>query len=161
MRIIPYLIYLLIIGLNQVVLRDSTAIYGANFNLAAFLVVAVALYKSEVTSAWFGFAAGVVVSAGNPDLIGWHSMIFTLLGVIAYNVKERVNLESLYSKLLLIFGGVLIENTVALLIVGPDAFFSRLWSVSLAGAVYTVVIATIFFLFKEGIITAQKARSIF
>ena len=161
MRVIPYIIYLLIIGLNQVILRDITNIYGASLNLAAFLVVAVALYKSELTAAWFGFAAGIVISAGEPQLIGWHALIFTLLGVIAYHVKERVNLESFYSKLLLIFGGVLIENIVALLMVGSNAFFYRLWSVALIGAVYTVVVALIFFLFKEGIITARKVRSIF
>ena len=161
MRVIPYIVYLLIIGLNQVILRDATSINGASLNLAAFLVVAVALYKSEVTAAWFGFAAGVVVSAGEPQLIGWHALIFMLLGVVAHNVKERVNLESLYSKLLLIFGGVLIENIIALLIVGPSAFFYRLWSVALTGTIYTALIALVFFLFKEGIITAQKIRSIF
>ena len=161
MRVIPYIIYLLIIGLNQVVLRDATSVYGASLNLAAFLVVAVALYKSEVSAAWFGFAAGIVASAGEPQLIGWYALIFALLGIIAHNVKERVNLESLYSKLLLIFGGVLIENVVALLIVGPNAFFYRLWSVALTGTVYTVVIALVFFLFKEGIVTAQRIRSIF
>ena len=72
-----------------------------------------------------------------------------------------MNLESLYSKLLLIFGGVLLENIVALLMVGSNAFFYRLWSVALTGAVYTVVIASIFFFFKESIITTQKVRSIF
>jgi hypothetical protein len=46
-RLIPYLLYLLLVGLHQVILKDVTMIYNATINLPAFLVLAIAIYKSE------------------------------------------------------------------------------------------------------------------
>jgi rod shape-determining protein MreD len=161
MKVIAYILYLFLIGLYQVIFRDITGIYGASINLAAFIVLAVAIYKSELAAAWFGFAAGVVLAAGNPPLMGWQALSLSLLGVLAYNVKERLNLESLYAKILLIFGGVFLHNVVTLIIDGGDAFLYRLVSESLTGAIYTSALAIVFFIFKEEVVTPAKVKSVF
>ena len=160
MKLIPVFIYLLFLGLYQVIFRDLIDIYGVTINLAAFLVLAVALYKSEVMTMWFGFLTGLVLSAGNPNLLGWQALVLALLGIAAYNIKERLNLDSLYTKLLLIFGGVLVHNIISL-IIESDPRFYLLWANILFGAIYTSLLALFFFWFKEGYITLRKIKSIF
>jgi rod shape-determining protein MreD len=161
MRIIPYIIYLLIVALHQVALKDITALWGAPLNMTALIVLAVALYKSEVTAGWFGFFAGLVMAAGTPALMGWHALILAAVGLAGYQFRERLNLESFASRVLFIFGGVLSHNVVVLIVNGSDALFYRLWANALPGAVYTTIAGVVFLLFKDGVITYKKFKSIF
>ena len=161
MRVIPYFLYLLLIALHQVILSDVTSVYGVTINLAAFLVLAVAVYKTEVAATWFGFAAGVTVAAGLPLQMGWHALVLVVLGMAAFHVRERLNLDSLYAKLLLMFGGILLHNVFVILINQADGFLFLLWSSALPGAAYTCLVALVYFAFKDGLITYQKLETIF
>jgi len=161
MRIILYILYLALVGLHAVTLREVTSVYGANINIAALMVLGVSLYKKEITAMWFGFMVGLVLSSGNPHQMGWFALMYGGLGLVSYQVRERLNLESLYAKLLLVFGGVLVVNVLTLFTSGTDGFLQRLLRVAFVGAVYTTVIGYVFFLFKEGVITYKKIKSIF
>ena len=161
MRIVPYVLYVLLIAFHEVIFKDVTSIGSASINLPALLVVLVAVYKSELAATWFGFVAGLVAAAAMTGRMGWFALLMAALGLVVWHVSRRLNLESLYSKLLLILGGILAHNIFMLLITGLDDFFYRLFAVALTGAVYTTVVAWIFFLFKEGHITYSKIRSLF
>ena len=161
MKLIPYFIYLLLIGFHDVIGRDVTSIYGCSINISALVVLLVAYYKSEVAAAWFGLAVGLVVSAGRPELLGWTSGIFVVIVVVAYNVKDRLNLDSMYARLLLVFGGVLVVNTLMYTQTGGERFWLELATQILPGAVYTTVVGWLFFLVKDGHLTYQKTKSIF
>lgn len=161
MRILPYLLYLLLIAMWVVVFQDITHIYRAGINLPMFIVLAVALYKEELQATWFGFAAGVVAFAARPELIGWHALIMAAIGLAAANVKVRLNLESLKAKLLLIVGGVLVHNVLVVLLNRAQEFLPMLWSSALPGALYTMVVAWVFFLFREGLITRERIKAMF
>ncbi len=160
-RLIPYLLYLLLVGLHQVILKDVTLIYNAAINLPAFLVLAIAIYKSETSAAWFGFLVGVVMAAGMHYRIGWHALILASLALATFHFRQRLNLDSMYSRVLLISGGVFVHNILSLVVNQPDAFFYQLWSNALLGAVYTALVVWVFFLFKDGKITFQKFKAIF
>ena len=121
----------------------------------------VALYKSELTTLWFGFAAGLVLAVGRPDLLGWHVLILATLGLVTYYIRERLNLESLYARLLLVSGGVLVFNIYSVATIGSDQFLYLLWSTALTGTIYTAAIAWLFFLVKEGRITIEKIKALF
>ena len=54
-RYIPFVLYLLLIAMHEVIWRDFTVLYLIAINVPAMLVVIVAIYKSELTAAWFGF----------------------------------------------------------------------------------------------------------
>ena len=136
MRIIPYILYMALVGLH-------------------------AVYKKEITAMWLGFMVGLVLSSGNLHQMGWFALMYGGLGLVSYQVRERLNLESLYAKLLLVFGGVLVVNVLTLPTSGTDGFLQRLLGVAFVGAVYTTVIGYVFFLFKEGVITYKKIKSIF
>lgn len=161
MRVIPYLLYLLLLAAHVVITRDLTAIYGVTINLAALMVLVAALYKTELIAAWFGLALGIVLGAASPALLGWHALALVALGVFGYHVKERLNLDNMYTRLLFVLGGVFLHNVMELLINGGDALFLQLGTNALPSAVYTVVAAYLFFVFKDGVITYQKFRSIF
>lgn len=160
-RLLPFVLYLLLIALHQEILRQGTSILSAEINLPAFLVIAVAIYKSELVSGWFGFAAGLVTAAGEPGLLGWQALAMSMLGIAAFHVHRRFNVESLYAKLLLIVAGVLLHNIFSILVRGGEAFFYLLLDSAFPGAVYTMIIAWGFFLLKEKKITFQKVKAIF
>jgi rod shape-determining protein MreD len=160
-RVIPFILYLFLIALHQVIIKDATAIYSSTIDMAGMLVLLVALYKSELISLWFGFVAGVVLSAGHPGLLGWQAIVLGILGIVAYQVRERINLESLYAKLLLVLSGVFIHNVLTILISGGEGFFRLLLTSAFPGAVYTMVVSWVFFLIKEKRLTFQKIKSIF
>lgn len=161
MKIIPYLLYLLLLGMHVAFGREITALYGYSINLAALVILLVSYYKSEITCAWFGFLAGLVVAAGQPGIMGWSGLIFASIGVSAYHLQTKMNLESMYAKLLMILGGVLTANLLLLFLVGTDSFFVRIITVSLPEAIYTTLFGWLFILVKEGHLTFTKIKSIF
>jgi len=161
MRMIPYLVYLLLIACHQVILKDLTDIYGVSLSLTAFIVMAVAISKSELTSIWFGFVAGLVMLAGRPELMGAGAIITAMLGLAAFHICERLNLESLYSKLILVLVGTVLYNSLLLLTMNwPELFHLFIVSV-IPSAIYTTALAWIYFLVREGRLTFRKLRSVF
>ncbi len=161
MRLLPYLIYLLLIAMHQVFLQDLTAIVGVRIDLAALIVMAVALYKSEVVTLWFGLAAGVVMAVSSPDTLGWHGLFMALLGVTAYHLREKLNLDFFYSKVLFMLGGLTVHTIGSVVIDGGGGLLMRLAVNALPDALYTTVVALLFLLVKDGVITFRKFKSIF
>ncbi len=161
MRAIPYLFYLLLVAFHEVILRDVTSFYGITLNLPAVIVIVVALYRSELTAAWFGFLVGVVMSAGNPTVMGWNALVLSLLAVVAFHARERLNLDSFAAKLILVIGGVLIHNVISILVNQSSEFVYQLWRLALSGTVYTGIVATIFLMILEGRHSGKQARALF
>jgi cell shape-determining protein MreD len=162
MAIIPYLLYLLLIGFDAVILKDTITIYTASINMPVLVVLTVALYKNEVTAVWFGFFAGLVAGAGGPPaLLGWQALIMAVLAAAGSFVRERLNLDSLRARLLVVLIGVLLHNLISLALSRSDGWPVFLFSYVLAGAVYTTVLAWLFFLVKEGRLSAEKIKAIF
>ena len=158
-KYIPYLIYLWLIAMHQVFLSDVTSIFGAKINLAVLIVILIAMFKTEISALWFGFIVGIVGFVGMSEIT--HALIMALLGVIAFQLKERMNLESLFAKIMLILGGVLLHNIILLFIELNDGYIQALLTKAFPGAVYTIVIGWIFFLFKDEKLTLRKIKSIF
>jgi cell shape-determining protein MreD len=162
MAIIPYLFYLLLIAFDAVILKDAVAIHVATINIPALVVLMVALYKDDVPAVWFGFFAGLVAAAGGPpDQLGWQALIMATLAAVGFFVRERLNLDSLRARLLVILIGVLLHNLISLALSRSDGWLVYLFSYVLAGAIYTTILAWLFFLVKEGQLTVEKIKAIF
>jgi len=162
MTIIPYLIYLLLVALHVVILKDVTTIYAVPLNLPAFLVLAVTLYKDDVTAIWFGFFAGLVMAAGGPSSqLGWQALVMASLALVGCYVRVRLNLDSLKAKLLFVLGGIFLHNLAVLIISRTDGFLFYVVSYAVTGAIYTTVIAWFFFMIKEKRITAARVKALF
>lgn len=160
-RALPFIFYLLLVGLHVVIVESATTVYTAKINLAAMMVLLVAVYKPELVATWFGFFVGLVLAANSPHLVGWHALWLAGLGLAAYHAREKLNVDSMYAKLLLIVAGVLLHNIMVLLTYGAEDFWYQLAADALPGAVYTTVPAWLFFLFKEGRITVAKIKALF
>lgn len=160
-RILPYMIYLWLVAMYQVFLGDVTAIFGVRLNLPVLLVLLVPLFKSEIASCWFGFLTGLVAMAGVDPVTGWNALVMAVIAFMAFHTKDKMNLESIYSKLIMVFLGGLIYNIVSLVMVRGDGVFILLGAKALAGAIYTTLAAWLFFLVKEDKITFRKFRAIF
>jgi hypothetical protein len=150
-----------LIALHVVILKEVTTIYAASINLSALLVLLVAIYKDDLVASWFGFFAGLLLSAGLPWLLGWYALITAALALGACYVRERLNLESLRAKYLLLLGGLLVHNVAGLIILRVDGFWTLLWASALLGAIYTSIIGWLFFLVKEGRLTFARLRALF
>lgn len=161
MRILPYILYLFLIAFFEVILKNLTSIYGVSINLTALIVMLVAIYKSEVISLWFGFVAGLVMAAGAVEFHVLPALITSGLGLAAFHAWRRLNFESVYSKLLVVFIGTFLHYLLLLLVEGGASFFYVVLIKALPGAIYTTVIAYFFFLIVEGRISYQKIKSLF
>lgn len=160
MRILPFIVYLIFIAFWVVILKDLTSIYYASVNLPALIVLLVALYKTDLTAAWFGFWAGLVSSAVMPQVMGWQTLLMVLLALAGGLAKVRLNLDSLKAKLLLVAGGLFLHSVITLAITQPEDFPFLLLAAAVSGTMYTAVIAWLFFLLKEGLITYENVKSI-
>ena len=160
-RIVPYVLYLTLVAMHQVIWKDMTAIFGVGISLSVLIVVLVAIYKTEIVALWFGFCAGLVAGAGLPEQMGWYALLLALIGLISYQVRERLNLDSLKAKLLMVAGAGLLFNLCSLLILRTDDFLHQSLMVAFPGAIYTTIPAWLFFLVKEERITVDKFKSIF
>jgi len=161
MRIIPYILYLLLISLHAVILDDATRIYTAWINLPALIVLLVAIYKNDMAATWFGFFAGLIWAGALPSQMGWYALMTAAIALAACFVRERLNLDSMRAKYLLLIGGLLVHNLGGLIISRSDAFWHLLWSSVLLGAVYTSLFGWLFFLVKEEYLTVKRFKALF
>ena len=160
-KIIPYLAYLFLIAFYQVILLQPMAILGVTVDLAGLIVLLVALYKSELISLWFGFAVGLVIAAGDPRIMGWQALILGALGMGAFHARQRFNLDTMWSRVLIVSAGVIAHLWLSILVEGGNDFLFRAAVYGLPGAVYTVFWGWLFLLVKERRITYQTVRELF
>ncbi len=164
MRVIPYILYLLLIACYRTLLVDLLSIGQAQISLAALIVILIALNKSCAESLWFGFAAGLVYDAPDPSRLGVHALILAIIAVTASQVKERLNLESIKSRMILVIAGLLVYSVPYTIIYptsGSSEFFRLLLQAAVPGVVYTTVVGWLFFTLQSGRLSYARIRSIF
>ncbi len=161
MKIIPYLMYLFLISFHETILGDLTSVGGVAFDMTILIVVLTALYKGEMEALWFGFVAGLVAGAAAPDILPYRVILTVVLSVLANFLSNRINLESIVSRLVILAGMVLINRLVITSLTSTDEIFFVLFRFILPSVLYTSLWGLIFFAFKDGIITPQKVKALF
>jgi rod shape-determining protein MreD len=159
MNIITYFFYLVLIAGFQVIGDPLTTFWGVSINLPVLIVLSLAWTKSELTATWFGFWAGLVMSAGTPQIMGWQALIMAILGWGTFHARERLNVDSLAARLSAMFAGILLHNALTLLVTQSEAFFYQLWRTALAGAVYTSLLAYLYFRFRETTPSGRRVKT--
>jgi hypothetical protein len=122
-------------------------------------VALIGLYKSEVTALWFAVAAGIVVGSQSLNLMPWEILILTAGAIFANQVKTRVNLESITSKILVI-GALVLTHQIFYAIVSGNVLIA-LYKDVIPTVIYTLIIGWLFFQVKDGHITWQKIKALF
>ena len=145
-KIIPFFLYLWLVAAYEVLLKDVFSIWGVAFNLTILIVLLTAFYKTELTTIWFSFFVGLVTHVGTGSVLGLHLLLLCLLGVAAFHLKEKLNLDSLLARLLLILGSSFVYGLILLLIGGTDGWIETILLQIIPGAFYTTFVGWIFFL---------------
>jgi rod shape-determining protein MreD len=164
MRIVPYILYLLLIACYRTLFAGLLSIGDAQIDLAALIVILVALNKSEMEGVWFGLAAGLVYDAPDPSRLGVHALLFAVMALATSQAKGRLNLDSIQSRMILVLAGLIFYSIPYTLIYstsGSSEFFRLLWMAALPSIVYTAALAWIFFMMQSGRLSYARIRSIF
>ncbi|MFH1701648.1 MAG: rod shape-determining protein MreD [Candidatus Zixiibacteriota bacterium] len=164
MKYIPFVLYLFLIGFYRTLLVDSLAIGGAQIYLTALIVILLSLNKNYLTALWFGFAAGIVIDALTPAFLGVQIIILSLIGIGAAQAKERFNLESLKSLILLVAIGLIafsIPYQIIYVTSGASEFGGVLLRSTIPSIIYTLVVAWLYFLIHLGRISFKKLKTLF
>jgi cell shape-determining protein MreD len=161
MKIIPYILYLLLLACYNTVLSEIISIYGVAVNLAVLMVALVALNKSEPVALWFAIAAGIVAGSVRLDLMPWQVMILGLAAITVNHIGRRVNLDAILSRLLILAGVILIHTLIFAILVTPDNIPYLIYRIVLPSTLYTLIIGWLFFLIKDGHLTWAKIKALF
>jgi len=161
MRILPYILYLFLFAFYRTILVDIIEISGVGIDMAALLVVLVAIYKSETVTLWFALCMGIMAGAQQFELMPWEILFLTGLAVFANEVSARVNLESKSSRLLIVAIFVFVHKIIVTLIIAYKDIVYLLWRDILPTLLYTSIAALIFFGIKDGNISWKKVKALF
>jgi hypothetical protein len=158
MSFIPYILYLVLIAFHQVVFRDATSILGITINLPAIIILSVALNKSEFIACWFAFFGAIIMCAGTPLVMGMQALLLVILSLILCHVRERLNLDSMVTKLSLLMVGILLHNIFSIVINQSVEFVYQLWRFALPGTIYTGIAAYLLYGLSSSALFGRRSR---
>jgi len=161
MKLIPYLLYLFLLTFFNTILGELISIKGVTMDITIFLVVLVALYKSEEEALWFGFFAGLIAGAPNPAVMPYEIIIVLIIAALSHLLANRINLDSLASRLIILGSAVFLHRIIVTLMVSSEEFLFVLVRFILPNAVYTMIIGMLYFMIKDGRITWQRVKALF
>lgn len=160
-RVIPYALYLALIALYEALLSEPLAVAGAQISLAGLCVLLVAVYKSENTAIWFAAAAMFLSNSGDAAAAGVMMIVAALVAMAASFFKSRLNMESLLARLAIVAVGCLILELLRTAFLSTTELLWVYLRYSAPTVAYTVVVAWLFFLFKDGYISGRAVRRLF
>jgi rod shape-determining protein MreD len=164
LRLVPYVLYLFLIAFFRLSLSDFLSIGPAKIFLTILLVELIALNKDYFVSMWFGCAAGLVYDAQDPTHLGVHMIVLSFIGLATAQVKDRLNLESMRSKLILIMMAVSLYSIPYVLVYetsGTSQFFLIMIRMAIPSIIYTTIVGGLFFMFQSGQLSYEKLKTIF
>lgn len=160
MRVIGYLLYLVLIAFHEVIFRSATSIAGGSIDLTAIIVLSVALYRTEGETVWFALIAAMVMSAGTPLSMGYHALTLVIISLVIFHAREKLNVESMVTRLAMLIVGVFLHNILILAMLRPPDFFYQLWRFAMIGTIYTGAVAYLIYALIVARFSGHRARSI-
>ncbi len=161
LKILPYLVYLFLISMYQIILAEPLSVWGAHLAIAPMVIALVAIYKPQVVAIWFGASAAFVVNTGSPEGAAAGMIVAAFIAIGANYFKSRLNLESLPAKVAVVAAGCLLFELVRVTFLSTSDVFRIYLVDSLPSTAYTAVAAYIFFLFKDRYISYERVREVF
>ncbi len=161
MRLIPYIVYLFLISMFQVLLAEPLSIGSAHIALAPLIISLVAIYKPQVVAIWFGAAAAFVVNTGSPEAAAAGMIVAALIAIGANYFKSRLNLDSLPAKVAVVCSGSLLFEMARVTFLSTSEVFHIFAVESLPSTLYTTAVAYMFLLFKDRYISYDRVREVF
>ncbi len=136
---VTFLLFVLIIF--QCFFSELVTIKGIGLDLAVLILVYVGLTKGPAQGAIFGFLVGLLLDVFTPERLGLGALIKSLIGFAVGNFKDKLFLESSYSKGAIVFLSVALNGLLYHLFSGGMTAFTLNLVLyhSLPSALYTGV----------------------
>ena len=154
-KVLTYLVFFLVVIIYETLLAELFRIGQARLDLSLLLLVYVSLTKGTKSGILFGFWLGLLLDVLTPLWLGLGSLVKAGLSYLIGVFKESLFVENIYSKILLIFLVVMLNDlfrSLALNQFNLDRVGSSLWQTSFFTALYTTAVAAL------AMILNQKSR---
>lgn len=147
-KILSGAVILFILILFQSLLSGVVTIMGVKFDLAIVILVYIALTRGPTYGVIFGFLIGFLLDVFTPQTLGWGALVKCLIGFTVGSFKDNLYLESLYSKGVVIFFALILNDSLYYLFAsGVNATTFRILSnTSVPSAFYTSIVGMLIFL---------------
>ena len=160
-NILRIVLPLLLVIIFQSIVSDVVSIQGIRLDLPIFILVYISLTQGPKQGVILGFLFGLLLDVFSPERLGLGALIKCSLGFAVGNFKDTLFLESLYSKGLIVFLCVIVNDLIYYLAstgLSLSTTLHVLLSSSLPSAVYTLVVGMLIFVFLEKRVS-QKLRT--
>ena len=150
-KILYAILLLLILIIFQSFFSEVVAIKGIRLDLAVLILVHIGLTKGPTQGAVSGFLIGILLDVFAPERLGLGAAIKSLIGFTVGNFKDNLFLESSYSKGVIVFLGVALNDILYhLFSEGMTLFtFHTILYHSLPSALYTCGAGVVLFFVLE------------
>jgi len=153
-KILYLLFILLLVVIYQSFFLELFKIDGVKFDLPILVIVYLAILRGPKDGALLGFWIGLILDIFTPDFLGLGALIKCFIGFAVGNFKETLFLESIFSKVIILFIAILFNDLFYYLIAfGFD--FQKISMVLLSGSffsgLYTTLWGFILFVFPRRI----------
>ncbi len=153
-KIIFIIFILFLIVLYQSFFMELFKINEVKFDLPILIIVYLAILRGSKDGALFGFWVGFILDVFTPHLLGLGALIKCLIGFFVGNFKETLFLDSIFSKVSVLFLSVLFNDIFYYLFsTGFDLqkTFEVLWCSSFFSGLYTSLWGFILFVIPKRI----------
>lgn len=97
-KIVDFAVLLLMVIIYQSIICEGVKIAGINLDFPLVILVYIGLTRGAVFGAVFGFASGLLLDIYTPNLLGLDALVRTILGFLVGHFRNKLFLETLYSK---------------------------------------------------------------
>jgi rod shape-determining protein MreD len=143
-KVLTFLVLYLVVIVYETLLADIFRLGPARLDLGLLLLIYVTLNQGTKPGIIFGFGLGLLLDLMTPLWLGLDSLIKSTLSYLMGLFKESLFVESIFSKLLLVFLAVLVNDFLRFCCTYSFDFTKIgpiLWPTTLLSAVYTSGVA--------------------
>lgn len=146
MSILRWVILLSSVIFYRVWFPESPPPLGLRLDYEMLIIALIALYRGVNVGVVAGFGIGLLAHAPDPDMMGWGALLGSVLGWAVGRLKERLFLEYILSRWLVLWGVLLgIKLVYILFAVGldPGMWLSSIFPAGLGSAGLSATIGVI------------------
>ena len=159
--VIPYLLYLLLLGFHQVILTDIFSIWDVRLALTPLIFTLVAIYKDQGVATAYAATSAFVVSSNDPGAAAGTMIVAAGVALGISHYRGRLNLDSLAARLALISVGCLVYEIARVTLITTQDLFYTYARHMIPSVIMTSAVGLIFLLFKDGTMSYAKFRRLF
>jgi rod shape-determining protein MreD len=163
-KLLTYLVFYLVVTIYESLFSELFRIGPARLDLSLLLLIYVTLSKGTKEGILFGFWLGLLLDSMTPLWLGLGILIKTGLSYLIGVFRDSLYLESIPSKILLVFIVIMLSDLARSLFLNHfnlDRVGISLWQTSLFSAIYTTAVAALALLInrreKPRVLTVKDA----